>query len=404
MKEIRKVVVLGGAGGMGSMAVKDLAIHDHFDEVVVADVNLLAAQQVVEAVNHSKVTAAQIDVTQHDQLTALLQGASIVINFVGPYYKFAPMIIRACMEVKVDYVDICDDYDAAERIIEMDEEVKKAGITVLTGMGTSPGITNILAKMGMDQLDSTEEIDMIWVMGDGETGTAILDHVFHSGTGIVPGYVDGKRIALEPFTEKGAQTVEFPQPLGQVTVYDIGHPEPVTIPYFYPEVKTVTNKGTLMPTKIVETFKMLFTLGFGAKEEMTIKGVNVSPRDFAIQYLQEHPHLLAMDEPFGFGGLKVIVKGMKNGKKVGFVYTTVSSETTAESVAIPAVVGAELITSGSVTTLGVIAPEVLQPSDVFHALGTRKRVGKPAVNSGLMIEMIHEDGSIETIRSGRAIQ
>src|SRR5690606_932507 len=118
----------------------------------------------------------------------LLQGATVVINFVGPFYRFAPLVIRAAIEAKVHYVDICDDFDAAEAILAMDEEVKKAGITVLTGMGTSPGITNILARIGMDELDKTEEIDTIWVMGESETGTAVLYHVFHGGSGLVPGF------------------------------------------------------------------------------------------------------------------------------------------------------------------------------------------------------------------------
>lgn len=398
-----KVIVLGGAGGMGSMAVKDLALNKRFSEIVIADVNIDAANRVAQEVNSNLVSTTTVDVTDRDSLVALLSDAAIVINFVGPFYKFAPMIIDACIEAKTNYVDICDDYDAAEEILKMDSRVKEAGITVLTGMGTSPGITNVLVKMGMEQLDETEEVDTIWVMGESETGSAILYHVFHGGTGLVPGYADGKQTMIKPFQEEGSLEVEFPEPLGKVKVHDVGHPEPITIPYFYPEIKKVTNKGALLPSKIVDNFKKLFDLGLGSTIPIEVNGVQIAPRDFAVRFLQENPELLAVGESNGFGGLKVIVKGKKDGKKLGFIYTTVSSESTAESVAIPAVVGAELITDGKVATSGVIAPEVLNPMDVFTYLGERKRVGGDTVNSGLIIDMILEDGSIHSIKKGRQL-
>ena len=43
-----KIVVLGGAGGVGSVAVKALATQDDVTELVVADSRLEAAQAVVD--------------------------------------------------------------------------------------------------------------------------------------------------------------------------------------------------------------------------------------------------------------------------------------------------------------------------------------------------------------------
>lgn len=122
-----------------------------------------------------------------------------------------------------------------------------------------------------------------------------------------------------------------------------------------------------------------------------------------MRFLQENPELLPVGESKGFGGLKVVVKGKKDGKNLGFIYTTVSSESTAESVAIPAVVGAELITDGKVDSIGVIAPEVLNPMDVFSYLGNRKKINEESVSSGLIMDMILENGSIQSIKKGRRL-
>lgn len=397
-----KIVVIGGAGGMGSEAVKDLAINETFDEIVIADANLEAAKKVLDETKSERVSIVQIDVNDMDGLLQLFKGATVVLNFVGPFYKYGPSVIRAAMNAKVHYVDICDDYDAAVEILAMNEEVKKAGITVLTGMGSSPGITNVLARMGIDELDETEEIDTMWVMGEAKTGAAILYHVFHAGSGLVPGFENGQRTMIKPFDEKRALTIEFPEPLGKVKVYDIGHPEPITIPHYFPKVKKVTNKGSLVPEKIVDTFISFLKLGFHSTETVEInKNIHISPRDFAVKYLQQNPQLLEAENSPGFGGLKVIVKGLKDGQKVSYIYTTMSSESTGESTGIPAAVGAELIAKGKITQRGVIAPEVLDPKLVLSSLGRRKRVNNDIKTSGLMIERINPDGTKEIIRGNR---
>lgn len=397
-----KIVVLGGAGGMGSEAVKDLSLNNAFSEIIVADADQKGLDRLVTELNNENVSTTKIDVNDFDRLVQLLKQANVVLSFIGPYYEFGPKIIRAAIEAKVHYVDICDDYDAAEAIIKMDKDVKKAGITVLTGMGTSPGITNILARMGMDELDKAEEIDTLWVMGGIETGTAILYHVFHGGSGTVPGFNDGQRKHIHPFTEEGALEVEFPNPLNKVKLYDIGHPEPITIPHFFPEIKKVTNKGAILPKEITNTIINLLNLGFDSTVPIHFdENVTLSARDFIVRYLQHNPDLLSSEESLGYGGLKVIVKGVKNGESVAYVYTTMSNETTGESTGVPAAIGAELLAKGEIPLKGVIAPELIEPAVFFGAMSKRKRVNNNVKGTGLMIEKILEDGSIEVIRGNR---
>lgn len=228
-----KVVVLGGAGGMGSVAVKDLALNGYFEEIVIADANETRALEIASEISSENISVAKVNVEDVEQLVNVISDASVVINFVGPFYRYASTIIRAAIKAEVHYVDICDDYDSTELMLKMCDEVKKSGITVLTGMGSSPGMTNIIARMGMNELDVTEEIDTIWVMGESETGSAVLYHILHSGSDMIPGYEQGERRKIKPFSEEGSLKVGFPRPLGKVKVYDIGHPEPITIPHFF---------------------------------------------------------------------------------------------------------------------------------------------------------------------------
>jgi len=82
-----RVVVLGGGGGIGSVATRTLASTDDADEVFVADLSLDAAQATVEAVADARFTAVSVDVDDDDALASLLDGAALVVNCVGPFYR-----------------------------------------------------------------------------------------------------------------------------------------------------------------------------------------------------------------------------------------------------------------------------------------------------------------------------
>ena len=85
-----------------------------------------------------------------DNIKEVVKGADVVLNVCGPFYKLGPIVLKAVIEAGINYVDVCDDYDATEILLEMDIAAKKAGITALTGMGGSPGIANLLAKFCAD--------------------------------------------------------------------------------------------------------------------------------------------------------------------------------------------------------------------------------------------------------------
>jgi len=46
--------------------------------------------------------------------------------------------------------------------LEKDGEARRAGVTVLLGIGASPGLTNLLARHSADQLDEVDYIQTVW--------------------------------------------------------------------------------------------------------------------------------------------------------------------------------------------------------------------------------------------------
>ncbi len=84
------IVVLGGAGGVGRVAAGTLAHIDDVDEVVVADARSEAAEAAVADIGDPRFTAASVDVTDTAALGALVEGADVVLNCVGPVLPLRP--------------------------------------------------------------------------------------------------------------------------------------------------------------------------------------------------------------------------------------------------------------------------------------------------------------------------
>ena len=244
-----KVTVLGGCGAVGSVAVKTLVRHPEFSEVVIADYNLKKAKGMAAKLRGKHVSATKFDALNKASVEKAIKGSDIVVNCVGPFYTTVKPILSAVLKSRINYVDVCDDVDVTLDILEMTDRAKKAGITALIGMGSSPGVTNIIAKLVSEQfLSETDSVDIFHAHG-GEPveGEGVIGHRFHCMSIDIPMYLDGRLQYVKYFEESGMnlrQTFTFPV-LGEVPIFPYPHPEQVTIPK-YIKLNRVTNKGSVV--------------------------------------------------------------------------------------------------------------------------------------------------------------
>jgi saccharopine dehydrogenase (NAD+, L-lysine-forming) len=403
------VVVLGGAGGVGRVAVEALTLIDSVDQVVVADFDGAAAAQVVAALGGGdRIRSVAVDVTDRAALVDLLRGADVVLNCVGPFYKFAAPTLRAAIEAGVGYVDICDDLDATKALLELDAEARAAGVTALIGMGNSPGLANIFVKLCAEQLlDEVTSAEIMHIHGGEPTeGAAVLKHRIHAMVNDVPLFVDGEMIAVRQLEESGERFVhveDFPD-LGPFPVYPYPHPETITLPRAFPSLRKATNLGVVYPLAYFQMTQDLVRVGLGGYEPIAAGGVEVAPVDVAVALLQqERPRLLAeagVTEPGGC--LRVVVGGTKDGEAHTYVCSLSSAGAGAgEGTGIPAALGAALHQRGELEGgPGVHAPEGAVPVAALLDLAGQV-VAKMSIGDGtgipLTIEHTAPDGSKEII-------
>jgi saccharopine dehydrogenase (NAD+, L-lysine-forming) len=358
-----KVLVLGGTGGMGQGVARDLIKQDRIEKVVLGDINVDPARVQEKLRASAKVSLVRIDVNDHAGMVNEIKGVDVVVNCAGPFYKTAVAVARAAVEAKVNYIDICDDYEAAQILFasDIDAAAKEAGITVLTGMGSDPGTNNVLVKWYANRLDRVDEIYLYWVVSIAELAGAAWDHSLHMVLGRIPQYIDGRLVEVDG---GGGEEIEhFLEPLGECLISYVGHPQPITIPRYIEGVKTVVIKGALIPLWVDKLIKEQKAMGLLGSEPVEVRGGKVVPYDLALRLWGTIPK--DRDNGPQASGLKVIVKGERQGKQV--TYTADIVGRMAPGTGLPASIAALMMDAGEVTVKGVVAPEGCIDPDRFLA-------------------------------------
>lgn len=236
-----KILALGGCGDMGRMTVAILLESPEVTSITVTDLNIEEANAYVKKVGSNKLSAVRVDVTNRSELFELMKSHDIIVNTVGPYYKFGKLIFETVIEAKKPYFDICDDWKPMLEMLNLNEAAKNVGITAVIGIGASPGVSNMLASLVCSKLDEVDDLKTGWGITLSEkrgkkpkyyikkktvSSDAAIEHLLIESMGKVPTYREGRIIEIEPLID--APPLSFP---GFKEIYScyIGHPEPVML-------------------------------------------------------------------------------------------------------------------------------------------------------------------------------
>ena len=397
-----KVTVLGGCGAVGSVAVRTLVQCGDFSQVVVGDWNIEKAHRLALALGPA-VSAVQCDARDSQSVRSAIEGSTVVLNCVGPFYSTVKPILNAVVEAGINYVDVCDDVDVTLEILDLHDQVREAGVTALIGMGSSPGLTNIIARLAADTLlESVEAIDIFHTHG-GEPveGAGVIGHRFHCMSIPIPMYLDGKLQYVDYFGADGLalrQSFDFPY-IGQTTIYPYPHPEQITLPQHI-AVRQVTNKGSVLPEPYYDLIRDLAHLGLSSSEPVDVKGQSIVPYDFAIAYVLRERERILKETGFGQqrGCVSVVVRGSSAGKPCEYRFHMAStSQALGEGTGIPAAIGTMLMQRGQVLGKGVLPPEAcLRPTEFLPLaleIFAKDAAGKGKPSEGLIVERVDETGT-----------
>jgi len=387
----KRVVVLGGAGAQAAECVKYLA-HVEECQVIVADLDGAGAHRLAKAVDAdgARIKAVELDISDSVALQRAVTGCDVVANFVGPYYRWGGRIAGAAIAVGAHYVDICDDGQATLDTLKLSDEAADAKVTVLTGMGSGPGVTNILAGICAGNLERVHEVEFNWfASGDPRSaGPAAFEHLLWGFGTPFTALIDGRQVEVSPLDAAHARRVRFPDPYGDLTVWPFPHPEPLTFERFIPGLTTSINRGAAYPEKAMDVVRAWHLLGYAEDQPVKLQAAVVRPSEFAVAHHIQHASQLDATDEVASGdasGMLIRVAGECGDVPTEYQITAATASTMAAETGVPAAVGIAMLLAGEVARIGVIAPECLDPAYFFARFARRQKAHEDARNGSLHI-------------------
>ena len=382
-------ILVLGAGGVGEGVAKGLQRIPQINSIIVADLSLERAEAVVKTLQDPRAVAIQVNASDVQAVTQALDGCRIVVHAGIP--RFNPIVMEACLEAGCHYIDMASDgpFDVpgqglvtVQSQLEYNNRFRMRGLLAILGIGSDPGVTNIMARYAYDRMNTVEDI----VVYDGDNVTVKnypFAITFSPETSIEEclqpplSYQEGEFVTGVPL-ETGIEVFTFPEPVGQLTVRSVSHEEVGTLPKFLGKkgLKRCEFKYALSQ-QYVDILKALQTVGLDREEMVLVEGVPVVPRKVVVSLLPQ-PSQLA-DSMAGSSCIGTWVKGTdEDGMPLDmFMYTVQDNEyskrimganITVFQAGIPPVIAVEMILDGTITMTGAIAPEQLDPKPWMERL------------------------------------
>lgn len=350
-----RIFVLGGAGNMGTELTRALLKFPDVEQVAIGELDRDAAEKLAAGLNDPRLQVVRTDVTRIEETAEKVRGYDVLMN--ATYFGFFDAAIRVACRAQIDYADLI-----SEPTAEQTAMVHEAGITAISGLGCTPGLSNVLARRGADHFEETEEIHVHWASfrtvapSEGLIDTIIWELADECPTRQY--YLNGRFAVVPPF--HGSKLVRFGKSMGEQVVYYMPHTETVSLAKNFAGVHYVSVRGTWRP-ELMDDFRTLNRYGLLDKAHVEVSGGKVVVADVVRRRMWQ-VHGGRKDEQLWGFFLNVEVLGRQQGRLGRCVMNashpaTWKEHSTARMTGIPAAVGAVLLARHGRRKTGIVYPE-----------------------------------------------
>lgn len=258
-------VCIIGCGNQGGCLAALLAMEPEVKRVVLADIDVTAAENVKRLIHEIGGEAALVNVEttsvnamEPEDVARAAEGCSFIFNGILPFCNLS--VMKGALLAGAHYMDLyamsadlegIKYEETVEAQLELDAEFKKAGLTAFLSQGVSPGWVNLAAKYITDQMDEVEEIgirsitwmeaDKLVALGPKELSIAMTLHLEPPSY-----YKDGAIVPLDKELDF-AEEFEFPAPACRKKIYmeSVSCVEALIKKYTGKPVKRIYHRGAI---------------------------------------------------------------------------------------------------------------------------------------------------------------
>jgi lysine 6-dehydrogenase len=366
-------ILFGGTGEQGRICARDIL--ESGCSVLLVGRNKSRVQKLLK---NKKAGFMRVDLREQNKIEEAIKKsqADVVINCAELVFNVP--IMKACLKNKKSITDLGGlQYITLEQF-KLHDDFKKAGITNITGCGSTPGIVNVMAAHVIEDFDSVDTITLGFVW-DSNIKKFVVPYSIHSifdeFTQAPVTLHNGKFVKENRFKCQG--TFNFKE-VGKQTVYCIVHSEVYTFSKYFKD-KGLKNIHYMagFPEHSIKVIKTLMDLGFSSDREIEASGTKIKPVNFTDRVLEK------LKIPKGYKeveNLWVKISGMKSGKKKEskidcIIKSLPGWEEAASNVDTGRTISimSQMLRNGEVNKHGVFAPEEVIPHNHFiKELGERK--------------------------------
>ena len=414
--------VLGGGGGLGFAAARIAAERSFFEQWVVADYDLTRSERTVASViernpGDTRFRAARVDASDAGAVEALARevGATHVFNAVDP--RFVLPIFEGARAAGADYLDMAMSLSSrhpeqpyakvgvklGDDQLAQAEQWEADGRLALVGIGVEPGLSDVFARYAADHLFShidelgtrdganlvIRDEDGNEVFAPGFSMWTIIEECLNPpvvwekarAVGSDGGYdVEAGFFTLPPFSEP--EVFDFPEGIGPVECVHVEHEEVLLMPRWVDAEKVTFKYG--LGEEMITILRTLHTLGLDSTDPVTVKGVQVSPRDVVAAVLPDPATIGPRMEGKTCAGLWVTGTGKDGMPRRTYLYHVSDNADTMRDygaqcvvwqTAINPVVALELLANGTWSGAGVLGPEAFDAVPFLDLLAAPKPQG-----------------------------
>jgi lysine 6-dehydrogenase len=346
---------------MGSVLAKDFLTSDAKSRVTLVDIDQKQLKKAQDFIKNKRLTAVQMDIEDEGRRHEVHRGIDVALSAL--LHRHSLMALEEALKTGIHFVDLAGEF-ALQRF-KYNGDAKKKGLTLLSGMGVSPGITNVCVGRAVQMLDETKKA-LIYVGGNPLHPRPPLkyrivyavDSLLNFYERRVPILENGEVKDVPPLS--GMEPISFGPPFQEMECFytdglsSLLHTMEGKVKEELWE-KTIRHKGHS------EKVKTLISCGLFSRRSVAVGDQKIVPRDVLEVLLDSR---IKLGRGIDATLMRIIVSGKKSGKPKTHVFEMIDLfdskkdfTSMAKTTCFPASIAAQMIAAGRIKKRGSLFPE-----------------------------------------------